>query len=82
MVVRVLVVDDEPTVALLFRQCFRRETRASSHVTYFANCCEDALHLLRTGVKPHLILSDINMPGMDGLQCCWARSRSAPGTSP
>ena len=52
MVVSILVVDDDPTVALLFRQCFRREARASSHVMYFARCCEDALHPLRTGVKP------------------------------
>jgi CheY-like chemotaxis protein len=68
MVVSILVVDDEPDVALLFRQCFRRETRAGSYVMHFANSGEDALHLLRAGIEPHLILSDINMPGMDGLQ--------------
>jgi CheY-like chemotaxis protein len=67
MVVSILVVDDEPDVALLFRQCFRRETRAGTYVMHFANSGEDALHLLRAGVEPHLILSDINMPGMDGL---------------
>ena len=68
MVVSILVVDDEPDVALLFRQCFRRETRAGIYVMHFANSGEDALHLLRAGVKPDLILSDINMPGMDGLR--------------
>jgi CheY-like chemotaxis protein len=68
MVVSILVVDDEPDVALLFRQCFRRETRAGIYVMHCANSGEDALHLLRAGVKPNLILSDINMPGMDGLQ--------------
>ena len=67
MVVSILVVDDEPDVALLFRQCFRRETRAGTYVMHFANSGEDALRLLGAGIKPHLILSDINMPGMDGL---------------
>jgi CheY-like chemotaxis protein len=68
MSVSILVVDDEPDVALLFRQCFRRETRAGTYVMHFANSGEDALHLLRAGIKPDLILSDINMPGMDGLR--------------
>jgi len=67
MVVSILVVDDEPDVALLFRQCFRREVRAGTYVMHFANSGEDALRLLGAGIKPHLILSDINMPGMDGL---------------
>jgi CheY-like chemotaxis protein len=67
MVVSILVVDDEPDVALLFRQCFRRETRAGTYVMHFANSGEDALHLLGAGIELHLILSDINMPGMDGL---------------
>jgi CheY-like chemotaxis protein len=67
MVVSILAVDDEPDVALLFRQCFRRETRAGTYVMHFANSGEDALHLLRAGIRPDLILSDINMPGMDGL---------------
>ena len=67
MVVSIVVVDDEPDVALLFRQCFRRETRAGTYVLHFANSGEDVLRLLTAGIKPHLILSDINMPGMDGL---------------
>jgi CheY-like chemotaxis protein len=66
--VNILVVDDEPDVALLFRQCFRRETRAGTYIMHFANSGDDALHLLRAGVKADVILSDINMPGMDGLQ--------------
>jgi CheY-like chemotaxis protein len=69
MSVSILVVDDEPDVALLFRQRFRREARDGTYVMHFANSGEDALHQLANGIEPQLIviLSDINMPGMDGL---------------
>ena len=78
MVVSILVVDDEPDVALLFRQCFRRETRAGTYVMQFANSGERALRLLRAGMRPDLILSDINMPGMDGLQLLGEIKRRFP----
>jgi len=70
MSVSILVVDDEPDVAELFRQRFRRETRQGSYVMHFAGSGEQALELLAGEVQPELIviLSDINMPGMDGLQ--------------
>jgi CheY-like chemotaxis protein len=70
MSVSILVVDDEPDVALLFRQRFRREVREGTYVMHFANSGEMALDQLATGIEPTLIviLSDINMPGMDGLQ--------------
>ena len=70
MSVSILVVDDEPDVALLFRQRFRHEVRNGSYVVHFANSGEDALQQLENGIEPHLIviLSDINMSGMDGLQ--------------
>jgi two-component system, response regulator, stage 0 sporulation protein F len=70
MTVSILVVDDEPDVALLFRQQFRREIRDGTYVMHVANSGEDALEQLATGIEPTLIviLSDINMPGMDGLQ--------------
>jgi two-component system, response regulator, stage 0 sporulation protein F len=69
MSVSILVVDDEPDVALLFRQQFRREARQGTYVMHFANSGEGALQLLGDGIEPQLIviLSDINMPGMDGL---------------
>ena len=63
----ILVVDDEPDVAELFRQRFRRETRQGTYVLHFALSGEEALAKLDSGVQPHLVLSDINMPGMDGL---------------
>ena len=70
MSVSILVVDDEPDVADLFRQRFRREARQGTYVMHFAGSGEQALGLLHEGVEPQLIviLSDINMPGMDGLQ--------------
>jgi two-component system, response regulator, stage 0 sporulation protein F len=69
MSVSILVVDDEPDVADLFRQHFRREARQGTYVMHFAGSGEQALGLLSGGIEPTLIviLSDINMPGMDGL---------------
>ena len=70
MTVSILVVDDEPDVAELFRQCFRREVRQGTYAMHFAASGEQALEKLADGIEPTLIviLSDINMPGMDGLQ--------------
>jgi CheY-like chemotaxis protein len=69
MSVSILVVDDEPDVAELFRQRFRREARQGTYVLHFSFSGEEALSKLDDGVRPQLIviLSDINMPGMDGL---------------
>ena len=70
MTVSILVVDDESDVAELFRQRFRREVRQGTYAMHFANSGEEALEKLVDGIDPELvvILSDINMPGMDGLQ--------------
>ena len=70
MSVSILVVDDEPDVAELFRQRFRRETRQGAYVMHFAASGAEALDRLVGEIEPTLIavLSDINMPGMDGLQ--------------
>ncbi len=66
----ILVVDDEPDVADLFRQRFRREVRQGDYVMHFAVSGEQALERLSGEIQPTLVavLSDINMPGMDGLQ--------------
>ena len=66
----ILVVDDEPDVETLFRQQFRRDLRAGRFTMEFAQSAADAL----TGISSAgdasliLILSDINMPGMSGLE--------------
>ena len=67
--VSILVVDDESDVAELFRQRFRRESREGTYVLHFALSGEEALDKLADEIRPELIviLSDINMPGMDGL---------------
>ena len=69
MSVSVLTVDDETDVADLFRQHFRHEVRQGQYVLHFACSAEDALDKLAGGIEPPLIviLSDINMPGMDEL---------------
>src|SRR5215813_7036139 len=80
MSVSILVVDDEPDVAELFRQRFRREARQGTYVMHFAGSGEDALSKLNEGVDPQLIviLSDINMPGMDGLTLLGEIKRRRP----
>src|SRR5437588_2622149 len=68
--VLVLVVDDEPDVETLFRQQFRRDLRAQRFVMDFAISGADALARIAGEVDQSLILilSDINMPGMTGLE--------------
>jgi CheY-like chemotaxis protein len=67
--VRILVVDDEPDIADLFRQQFRREAKDGIYALHFARSAAEALDRIATEIQPALmvILSDINMPGMDGL---------------
>jgi CheY-like chemotaxis protein len=66
----VLVVDDEPDVEALFRQQFRRDLRAQRFVMDFASSAADALARIAATIEQSLILilSDINMPGMTGLE--------------
>jgi two-component system, response regulator, stage 0 sporulation protein F len=81
MSVSILAVDDEPDVADLFRQHFRREVRQGQYVLHFACSGENALEKLERGVEPQLIviLSDINMPGMDGLTLLREIKERQPG---
>ena len=65
----VLVVDDEPDVELLFRQQFRRDLRDNRFRMDFAQSAAGALQRINAaGESLILILSDINMPGMSGLE--------------
>jgi CheY-like chemotaxis protein len=66
----ILVVDDEPDVEVLFRQQFRRDLRAGRFNMAFAQSAPAALETMSAAGDASLILilSDINMPGMSGLE--------------
>jgi CheY-like chemotaxis protein len=66
----ILVVDDEPDVEHLFRQQFRRDIRSGRFVMEFAASAPAALERTKSIADPMLVmvLSDINMPGMSGLE--------------
>ena len=64
----ILVVDDEPDVEALFRQQFRRDLRAARFIMDFALSAAQALEIVAEAqASLILILSDVNMPGMSGL---------------
>jgi CheY-like chemotaxis protein len=73
----ILVVDDEPDVEVLFRQQFRRDLRAGRFTMDFAQSAPLALQRINDAGDRSLILilSDINMPGMSGLNSCPRRGR-------
>ena len=77
----ILVVDDEPDVAELFRQQFRRDIRAGRFIMEFALSAAEALARAKTIPDPSLILilSDINMPGMSGLEMLPKVRNERPG---
>jgi len=66
----ILVVDDESDVEMLFRQQFRRDLRAGRFTMEFAQSADSALQRISDAAGASLILtlSDINMPGMTGLE--------------
>jgi DNA-binding NtrC family response regulator len=66
----ILVVDDEPDIELLFRQHFRRDLRKGRFSMEFAQSANLALARIQAASDQALILilSDINMPGMSGLE--------------
>ena len=70
MTTRVLMVDDEADAQELFRQNFRREIRKGVYEFDFAQSGEEALDILQNGTPPEILvlLSDINMPGMSGME--------------
>ncbi len=66
---KILVVDDETDVKILFEQRFRKEVKSGEFSFAFANSGEEALQYLNNHEhEVVLILSDINMPGMSGLE--------------
>lgn len=80
MASKIMVVDDEQDVKLLFEQKFRREVRSGAVEFRFAFSGEDALSQLRSmdAADLILILSDINMPGMTGIELLKEIKREMP----
>ena len=70
MTARILMVDDEPDAQDLFRQNFRREIRKGVYTFDFSMSGAAALEVLKEQKPPEvvLVLSDINMPGMSGIE--------------
>ena len=68
--VRILIVDDEQDVEILFKQQFRREIRSGELDLAFAFSGREALMVLESTEPPEIlyVFSDINMPGMTGLE--------------
>jgi YesN/AraC family two-component response regulator len=65
--IRILVVDDEADLEMLIRQKFRKKIRSEEYEFYFALNGKKALELMEESKNIDMILSDINMPEMDGL---------------
>src|SRR6266852_1636303 len=67
MPVKMMVVDDEPDLDSLIRQRFRKQVRENEYEFVFAHSGVEALQRLAEHPDTSIILSDINMPEMDGL---------------
>lgn len=65
--IKVLVVDDEPDVEAMFRQRMRRDIRSGRYEFHFARSGVHALEVLEQNPGIRLVITDLNMPEMDGL---------------
>jgi CheY-like chemotaxis protein len=83
MTTHILMVDDEPDAQELFRQNFRREIREQVYTFEYALSGEGALEILKGQTQPRvvMVLSDINMPGMSGIELLAKIRESWPGVS-
>lgn len=76
---KIMVVDDEQDVQLLFKQKFRKELRKGEIDIFFASSAQEAIdYLEQEETRVMLILSDINMPGMSGLDLLKAVKEKFP----
>ena len=75
---KILVVDDEPDLEILIKQKFRKQIRAKEYQFVFASNGKEALSSLETVKDVDIVLSDINMPEMDGLTLLGIINDSSP----
>ena len=75
---KVLVVDDEPDVEPMFRQQMRREVRAGLYEFLFARSGRHALEMLEEHTDVRLIITDLNMPEMNGWELLDALGEVCP----
>jgi CheY-like chemotaxis protein len=74
----ILVVDDEPEAGGLFRQQFRRELRALHLVMEFVQSPPEALQRVGAAEAARLVISDVNIPGMSGIELLRGARRARP----
>src|SRR4051812_3529526 len=77
---KILVVDDETDLEVLIRQKFRQKIREQQYEFVFAGNGRDALDKLQQHADIAIVLSDINMPEMDGLTLLSKLTEAAPLT--
>ncbi|MEO6347594.1 MAG: adenylate/guanylate cyclase domain-containing protein [Aquaticitalea sp.] len=75
---KILVVDDEPDLEVLIKQKFRKQIRDKEYEFFFAENGKEALMKLLEQPDVDIVLSDINMPEMDGLTLLSKLSESSP----
>ena len=78
---KVLVVDDEPDVEVMFRQRMRRDIRSGRYQFVFARSGVHALEVLAVHPDVCLVITDLNMPEMDGLTLLDCLTEAWPGVS-
>lgn len=80
MKTKILVVDDESDLQILIKQKFRKQIREEKYEFIFAENGRQALEMMDTNSDISMVLSDINMPEMDGLTLLVKLSESNPLT--
>src|SRR5476651_1951304 len=75
---KILIVDDEPDVEVLMKQRFRKQIREKKFTLSFGHNGVEALDMLSQDPEIRLVISDINMPEMDGLTLLKKQSKDYP----